>query len=85
LADCIAASLKIANEISPPIDSISFPAISSGIFGFPKDLCAEIFFKVIAEHAKEGKTNLKHIRLTNFDQPTADVFFKEIQKWKKRF
>jgi len=40
-------SLEIADELDPPVSSISFPAISSGIFGFPKELCASVFFETI--------------------------------------
>ena len=42
-------SLSLADTISPKVSSISFPAISSGIFGFPKDLCAKIFMEQILE------------------------------------
>ena len=46
-ADLIFPSLKEADQKIGVIESISFPAISSGIFGFPKDLCAKIFFDTI--------------------------------------
>ena len=41
------SSLKEADWEIGKLESISFPAISSGIFGFPKDLCAKIFFDTI--------------------------------------
>jgi len=86
LANCISNSLKIAQGINPPIASISFPAISSGIFGFPKDLCAQIFFDVILKQIDNNpQFPLTDIRLTNFDQPTVDIFLQEIQKVKKKF
>lgn len=83
LSSCIEKSLEIADTLDPPVSSISFPAISSGIFGFPKDLCAEVFFFSILNYLKNNEnTKVKHIRLTNFDDPTVNVFRDEIKKVK---
>jgi len=62
--------------------SISLPAISSGIFGFPKDRCAEIMFEMAQQFSKEmaDKTTLKEIRFTNFDDKTVELFDKECKK-----
>jgi len=59
--------------------SISLPAISSGIFGFPKEKCATIMFEMAIQYIKEkgSKTPLKEIRFTNFDDKTVDLFDKE--------
>jgi putative ATPase len=61
--------------------SIAFPAISSGIFGFPKQLCAQVFFCAIKDfiqgdkdHQVNGLVWLKKIRLVNFDKETTDIF-----------
>ena len=43
LANAIMNTLLKANELG--CESVSIPAISSGIFGFPKPLCAEVFYK----------------------------------------
>jgi putative ATPase len=45
LAMAVYNSLLKANEMQ--LESISIPAISSGIFGFPKDLCAEIMVFIV--------------------------------------
>ena len=47
LYNAIYNPLVVANKIG--CKSISFPAISSGIFGFPKQLCAEVFFSAIKD------------------------------------
>ena len=51
-------SLKLADEHQ--IKSISFPAISTGIFGFPMERCAQIMLNTVFEYAK-GRTNLDKI------------------------
>ena len=45
LANAIQNTLLKANELG--CETVSMPAISSGIFGFPKPLCAEVFFRVL--------------------------------------
>ncbi|CDW75525.1 UNKNOWN [Stylonychia lemnae] len=63
-------------------ESISVPAISSGIFGFPRNLCAQILFDAAEEFCyqnQQDSTSLRYVRFTNFDKPTVDVFQKEFQ------
>jgi len=62
--------------------SISLPAISSGIFGFPKEKCATAMFAMAIQYVKEnkGKTGLKEIRFTNFDDTTVTIFDKECKR-----
>lgn len=54
------------------------PAISSGIFGFPKPLCARVFFETLEKFVlrQDMKTSqsLKEVRLCNFDDETCDIF-----------
>jgi len=57
--------------------TISIPAISSGIYGFPKDKCAKIFFDVAIDHLENKETTLKEIRFVNFDDNTVKFFKKE--------
>lgn len=75
LQDAVTGSLKVADDLK--CTSISLPAISTGIFGFPKDLAAEIIFKAIpAFFEKNTNTSVKQVRIVLFDQPTIDVFLK---------
>ena len=58
------------------------PAISSGLFGFSKPLCAKVFFQAIKEFVSninsEGTTmKLKLVRLSNIDAETTEIFMDE--------
>jgi len=60
--------------------SVAIPAISSGIFGFPKKLCAKVLFDTVEEQARilkdipDKREYLSEIRFTNFDKETYDIF-----------
>jgi O-acetyl-ADP-ribose deacetylase (regulator of RNase III) len=59
LADATRNSLKLANEKG--LASITFPAISTGIFGFPKNRCARIMLTTVAETLKQEDTSLTEV------------------------
>lgn len=84
LYSAILNPLITANKLG--CSSISFPAISSGIFGFPKALCAQVFFCAIKDFIQNesayelsGKIFLRKIRLVNFDQDTMGIFIREFE------
>lgn len=54
--------------------SVSMPAISSGVFGFPKPLCAEILLATTAEFLKQPAIRLAEVVMCNHDQKTTDIF-----------
>lgn len=64
-------SLKVADENN--LKSISFPAISTGIFGYPLDRCAEIMLAETINYLK-GETGLKKVVFCLFDQQAFEVF-----------
>jgi O-acetyl-ADP-ribose deacetylase (regulator of RNase III) len=73
LASCVRKALGLAHE--KRLMSISMPAISSGIFGYPKDRCArDIIDAVFAFLNDHPDTSLRTIRLTNVDDGTVEVF-----------
>jgi len=76
LAAAVSGSLRRADELK--LASIAFPAISTGIFGFPKDRAAKIIFAEIEKYFLENNQSvLQLVRLTLFDQPTLDAFLGE--------
>ncbi|CAD8052940.1 unnamed protein product [Paramecium sonneborni] len=62
------------------LSSVAIPAISSGIYGFPKGLCAQIFKLVIEEYQKDTSNNQGQIILCNFDEETTTIFQKVFQQ-----
>lgn len=80
LSEAVTGSLHVADELK--CSSMAMPAISTGIFGFPKDRAARIIFSAIEKHWEGNPSSLKLVRLVLFDQPTVDVFLKSFQeKW----
>ena len=73
LQDAVIGSLQVADELK--CESISMPAISTGIFGFPKDRAAGIIFEAVSAYfEKNANSGLKQVRIVLFDQPTIEVF-----------
>jgi O-acetyl-ADP-ribose deacetylase (regulator of RNase III) len=72
LADATRNSLALAHEKG--LASISFPAVSTGIFGFPKDLCARIMLATTAETLKKEETSLQEVVFCLWGEETLGVF-----------
>ena len=73
LKNAVINSLKLASENS--LKSVSMPAISSGIFGFPKDRCASILVKESLNYLREhSKSSLEMVEFCVFDENTASYF-----------
>ena len=72
LAAAITGCLLVADTLK--CSSLALPAISTGIFGFPKERAAGIIFSVVEDYFKGIPSSLEVVRLVLFDQPTIDVF-----------
>ena len=80
LADAIIGSLRLADELN--CASIAMPAISTGIFGFPKERAANIIFTAIEDYFDSQRSGLLFVKLVLFDEETLDVFLKSWHdKW----
>jgi putative ATPase len=77
LADAVRSSLTLASELG--CESIALPAISSGIYGFPKLRSAEIIIRTIRIFIKREHGSLRRIRCTNIDEETARIFHKVLE------
>lgn len=64
--------------------SLSFPAVSSGIFAVPAPLCAKAYVRAVAEFFREHPdTPLNLVRLPLFPGPLADLVKGEMEKYEK--
>jgi O-acetyl-ADP-ribose deacetylase len=76
LSTTIRGSLQLADRLE--LASIAFPAISTGIFGFPKERAARIFLETLQDYfAAKPSSGLKLVRLTLYDRPSLTVFLDE--------
>src|ERR1700720_183366 len=73
LRDSTRNSLLRAKEKG--LESISFPAIGTGIAGFPMDRCAEVMLEEIRDHLN-GTTSIKQVEMVLFDKRSLEVFEK---------
>ncbi len=71
LKDAALNSLTLADRND--LKSIAFPAISTGIFGFPKDRCATIMLSTTIAYL-EGPTRLEKVVYCLYDQKTFEIF-----------
>ena len=70
-------SLELARE--KELQSISFPAISAGIYGYPLEEAARLALKTCIEFARSN-TDIKIIRHILFSWPIYEVYSAELKK-----
>jgi O-acetyl-ADP-ribose deacetylase (regulator of RNase III) len=79
LKNAVFNSLRLASEKG--LKSLSMPAISSGIFGFPKDRCAKILISESLSFLHEHKdSSLEVVEFCIFDEETLKYFKEEFDK-----
>jgi O-acetyl-ADP-ribose deacetylase len=72
LSAAVKGSLETAETLM--LTSISFPAISTGIFGFPKERAARLILATIEQYFSETRSQIKLVRMVLFDKETVDAF-----------
>jgi O-acetyl-ADP-ribose deacetylase len=75
-----AHSLRLAAERK--LKTIAFPAVGTGVSGFPMDECAQIMLNEAVQHLK-GETSLEVIYFVLFDAHGRDVFRRVWDKLQK--
>ena len=71
LRNATLSSLKVADENN--LRSIAFPAISTGIFGYPLDRCARMMLSVAMDYAR-GETDIERVVFCLYDEGAFGVF-----------
>jgi O-acetyl-ADP-ribose deacetylase (regulator of RNase III) len=73
LAESIQGSLNLAERLN--LHSVAFPAISTGIFGFPKERAAAVILGVIRTYfEKHPGASLETIRIVLFETASFQTF-----------
>ena len=73
LSEAVIGSLQVADELK--LKSIAFPAISTGIFGFPKERAAKVILTAVETYFEENiSSGIEIVKLVLFDQSTAGAF-----------
>ncbi|MGQ9631240.1 MAG: macro domain-containing protein [bacterium] len=77
LRDSTKNSLLRAEELK--LESIAFPAIGTGVAGFPTNRCAEVMLDVVKSHCLK-ETSLKRVVFALFSKNDYDVFAEKLAK-----
>lgn len=72
LAAAVSGSLQVADQLG--LEAIALPAISTGIFGFPKERAAKVILKAVKDYFSQGSSAIKSVRLVLFDDTTTKAF-----------
>jgi O-acetyl-ADP-ribose deacetylase len=70
LARCYRNSLALAEDNG--VEAIAFPAISTGIFGYPAEEAAEVALRTVREEA-EGHERVRLVRFVLFGEKDLEV------------
>lgn len=68
LASCYLRSLEVADELGAR--SVAFPAISTGVYGYPAELAAEVAVTTV----RSAESEIERIRLVAFDEETQALY-----------
>lgn len=77
LADCYRNALRLAEDQG--IDSIAFPALSTGAFGYPVEEAADIAMRTVVNEAGV-RNNPRLIRFVLFDGKAAEVHRQALER-----
>ena len=72
LANCYWNSLELAQEHG--VRSIAFPAISTGVYGYPKKAAAAIVVETVQQWMKVHEAYVIEVILCGFDRQTCELY-----------
>jgi len=68
LASCHSESLRVADELGAR--TVAFPAISTGVYGYPLDAAAVVAVRAV----RDATSNVDEVRFVLFDAPAYEAF-----------
>lgn len=71
LAACYRNAIRLASQLQ--LTSIAFPAISTGVYGYPLEKTAPVVSRTLREALAEF-ANIEDVRLVFFNSPALEVF-----------
>jgi O-acetyl-ADP-ribose deacetylase len=74
LASCHAEALRIADELGAK--TAAFPAISTGVYGYPLELAAPVSLGAV----REARTQVDEVRFVLFDDAAHSAFERAMKK-----
>ena len=80
LASAVHSSLRLADEHH--LTSIAFPAISTGVYGYPLREAAQVILSSLIAYCR-GKTHLEQVIVCLYDRPALAVFEKTLTDLQK--
>ncbi len=72
LASCYRNALELADDWQ--IRSIAFPAIATGVYGYPPELAAAIAVDELVAYHRRGTGSVRRTVLSAFDEDTAQIY-----------
>lgn len=82
LAAATRSVLRIATDNA--LTSLAVPALSTGIFGVPKDVCARAMLGAMVDSLQQVKTPLRQIEFCLFGADTLALFTEEMGRLRER-
>ena len=77
LRSAVRSALVVAEKLN--LKSISVPAISSGIFGYPKKDACRVIFREVKDFLEKDAHSVDTIRLCAIDNPTVQAFLEAME------
>ncbi len=78
LSAAVHGSLEVADQLK--LASLSFPAISTGIFGFPTDRAAGVILRTVRNYFAHHPSGIQTVRLVLFDEATLQAFLSALDE-----
>ncbi|MFD0588007.1 O-acetyl-ADP-ribose deacetylase [Paenibacillus sp. GCM10027627] len=77
LSNCYRNTLHLAVENG--IQTIAFPNISTGIYGYPKDKAAEVAVAAVADFVEKNAAAISRIQFVCFDRENYEIYIEKLK------